>query len=724
MKHLAALIGFLCAILPAAAVQPSARLATRDTVLVVAAGPQAPRLVSLSSPGAAAWQAEAPAALISRVQVNGQWVPLHWRYAGKQAGADHRSVTFVYDNSSPHLRLLWHWQARDGVGPIEHTITIRNLSAAAVELPLQNSWSFNWRVPAAVPLEEMWIEKGAGTPSPEGTHLISISDGYHWEGTSSTYANPPAGAPREMIPWMLVQQRGTRAAGWYTGIEFSGRTHITLERNGDSLQGEAGLNPNPGPYSTRVAAGGSFVTPTIFVGAFTGGSENAGNILRGWVRQVLLNPADLRNPEYPLLVNNSWGSGMAIDETQARQMIADSAALGLEMFHIDAGWFRGVGDWYPSPVKFPHGLAPIAEDAHRHGLKFGIWVDWTQAGTDTEPGAINVHDPRVRDWLTQDMPADWRPEAFKGVTMDLGNPAVQAWAGHELNRMVNDYHLDMLEHDGYLVAQGCDRDDHPHAVCPPSRSSYAPAGHSPFVMGSNSTDVSYFATRAYYTLYRQLREKHPNLLLEVCNDGGRMVDFGSAEHGDYFSITDTYDPLSNRRAFYDASHVLPSPMLECYVEKWKTPQLANFRYMLRSGMMGWLTIMQDTNAWTPEQHAAARQEFQLYKTRLRPFIRTADLYHISPRPDGVHWDGIEYYAPARGQGVIYAFHGSTPAEAEHTFPLRGIAAHAIYRLHFQDHSSPDRTVSGDELLQKGLTVHLPLPDSSELVFLTRTGERK
>ena len=36
-------------------------------------------------------------------------------------------------------------------------------------------------------------------------------------------------------------------------------------------------------------------------------------------------------------------------------------------------------------------------------------------------------------------------------------------------------------------------------------------------------------------------------------------------------------------------------------------KIENFLYMLRSGMMGWLTIMQDTNAWTAEQHDAARR---------------------------------------------------------------------------------------------------------------------
>ena len=94
----------------------------------------------------------------------------------------------------------------------------------------------------------------------------------------------------------------------------------------------------------------------------------------------------------------------------------------------------------------------------------------------------------------------------------------------------------MLEHDGYLVAQGSTRTDHPAA--PPQAGTlriYEDSGY-PWVEGSNSTDVSDYATRAYYAVYERLRARHPHLLLELCNDGGRMVDFGSAAHGDYFSI--------------------------------------------------------------------------------------------------------------------------------------------------------------------------------------------
>ena len=197
-----------------------------------------------------------------------------------------------------------------------------------------------------------------------------------------------------------------------------------------------------------------------------------------------------------------------------------------------------------------------------------------------------------------------------------------------------------------------------------------------------------------------------------------MVDFGSASHGDYFSITDTYDPLSNRRAFYDTSHVLPAAMLESYVEKWPTPRIENFRYMLRSGMMGWLTIMIDTNAWSPEQHAEAKKEIDLYKKELRPLIRDASLYHVSPRPDGVHWDGIEYWDPERQRGVVYAFRGTIEEEKTHSFPLQGLAAVGPLPAQILRSQRSRSDASRDENSRtRGLKVTLPLPNSSELIFI-------
>jgi Melibiase/Glycosyl hydrolase family 36 C-terminal domain len=692
-------------------------LSSAETAIAVEAGEHAPRLTTLTLRGATSWKNRADETLPAQIEVHGVAQPVVWRLDRAASRFEHQLIQLVYVTDSPRLVALWQWRARAGRGPLEHTLSIQNLSRESIWLPLQPSLRFDWKIDPKSALQRFWVEKGADTPSSAGTHLDTVRDGDTWQGSSSTYARPTSDQPREMIPYLLVDEPDGDRHGWYVGIEFSGLTRITLQRNGASLSGEAGLNPAAGPYRTRLSPGGTFATPTIFMGAFAGGPDGAGNILRRWVRAVLNNPVTLRDPRYPLMVNNSWGSGMAVDETLAQRMISESAQLGLEMFHLDAGWFRAVGDWQADPKKFPHGIAEVADYAHRHGLKFGLWIDWTQAGTSREPGALNVDDPTERDWLIADPPVHWKhSEPFKGITIDLGVPAAKAWAARELDRIVSDYHLDMLEHDGYLVAQGSSRSSHPAAAPEPaSLKTYEDSGYL-WVEGSNATDVSDHATRAYYDIYEQLRVHHPQLLLEVCNDGGRMVDFGSAAHGDYFSVTDTYDPLANRRAFYDASHVLPPAMLESYVASWPAPRIENFRYALRSGMLGWFSLMLDTSQWTAQQRTEAQRQFALYKSSLRPLIREADVYHVTQRPDGVNWDGIEYYSPKLRRGVLYAFRGSANDLPAHRFRLAGLKRGGRYRLNFQDNPAANREITGESLMQMGVDVSLALPLSSDLIF--------
>jgi alpha-galactosidase len=697
--------------------QLQGEIATAETAIVVEAGEHAPRLLNLRLHGAAAWKNTREDALPEQAEIRGAALPLIWRLDRSASRFASKDIQIVYVADSPRLKAVWRWRARADSGPIEHSLSIQNLGNEPLWLPLQPSLRFDWAIDPKAGLRRFWIEKGADIPSSEGTHLDELVDRDTWQGTSSTYTIPRPNRPREMIPYLLVEESAGDRRGWYIGLEFSGRTRITLERAGTSLRGEAGLDPSPGPYRTRVPPGGTFEAPTIFIGAFRGGPDGAGNILRRWVREVLNNPRTLADPSYPLLVNNSWGSGMAVDEGLAHRMIEQSAQLGLEMFHLDAGWFRDVGDWQPNLRKFPHGIASVADFAHQHGLKFGLWVGWTQAGTSSEPGALNVHDPTVKDWLIADPPADWKHnEPFKGITIDLGVPAARLWAQRELERIVSDYRLDMLEHDGYLVAQGSSRAD--HAAAPPDPATlrvFEDSGYL-WVDGSNSTDVSYHATRAYYSMYEQLRQRHPNLLLEVCNDGGRMVDFGSAAHGDYFSVTDTYDPLANRRAFFDASYVLPPAMLESYVQDYPAPRLENLRYVLRSGMLGWFSLMLDASQWTAQQREAAQREFAFYKSTLRPLIRTADVYHVADRPDGVHWDGMEYYSPQVRRGVLYAFRGSASDLPTHRFRLTGLDPGRRYQLKFQDNPAANRELTGESLMQMGVDVRLSLPLSSDLIF--------
>jgi hypothetical protein len=159
-------------------------------------------------------------------------------------------------------------------------------------------------------------------------------------------------------------------------------------------------------------------------------------------------------------------------------------------------------------------------------------------------------------------------------------------------------------------------------------------------------------------------------------------------------------------------------MLETYVASWPAPRIENFRYMLRSGMLGWFTLMQGTSEWSPEQRTEARVQFALYKSALRPLLREADVYHVAQRPDGVQWDGIEYYSARLRRGVLYAFRGTAPDQPAHRYRLLGLKPESRYRLKFQDQGAAANLVlTGRMLMREGVEVTLGLPLSSELIFL-------
>src|SRR5207237_6639169 len=125
-------------------------------------------------------------------------------------------------------------------------------------------------------------------------------------------------------------------------------------------------------------------------------------------------------------------SGM--NEENIKQQIDLAAAIGAELFIVDAGWWAIYGDWTPSVERFPHGLAVIADYAHSKGLLFGLYAevegargDWTHC-----------------TWCKEH--PDWFFPNYKNI-LDLTKPEVAAHVESQLCRMIQDYKLDLYRHD-------------------------------------------------------------------------------------------------------------------------------------------------------------------------------------------------------------------------------------------------------------------------------------
>jgi alpha-galactosidase len=95
-----------------------------------------------------------------------------------------------------------------------------------------------------------------------------------------------------------------------------------------------------------------------------------------------------------------------------------------EVFWLDAGWYEGsggvngtwwntVGNWTVDKERFPQGLKPIAEAAHRVGSKFMVWFEPERVYQGT------IMEREHPQWLLRDDSAN--------SLFDLGNAEANEW---------------------------------------------------------------------------------------------------------------------------------------------------------------------------------------------------------------------------------------------------------------------------------------------------------
>src|SRR5262249_20816167 len=153
----------------------------------------------------------------------------------------------------------------------------------------------------------------------------------------------------------------------------------------------------------------------------------------------------------PYVVWDSWAYGTKINEESLRRNAEIAARTGVEMFIVDLGWARQIGDWRDDPVKFPSGLKQLSDYVRGLGMKFGLHVAFAQAAADS---------PVVRDhpdWLATEP-----NQYFGSQSLCLSHKPAQEWVIAELVRIIDEYGLDWILQDGEHIVKQCTRTDHTH----------------------------------------------------------------------------------------------------------------------------------------------------------------------------------------------------------------------------------------------------------------------
>lgn len=130
-----------------------------------------------------------------------------------------------------------------------------------------------------------------------------------------------------------------------------------------------------------------------------------------------------------------------------------SRQVPIEMFQIDDGYQKSVGEWTQSNEKFPKGMKYIADSIHACGYKAGLWLAPFICEKDSR---IYKDHP---DWLLRDdkgkpIPAGLNPGwSGKYYALDIYNPYVRRHVFMTLDTILNVWGYDMVKTD-FLFAAG------------------------------------------------------------------------------------------------------------------------------------------------------------------------------------------------------------------------------------------------------------------------------
>jgi hypothetical protein len=179
-----------------------------------------------------------------------------------------------------------------------------------------------------------------------------------------------------------------------------------------------------------------------------------------------------------------------------------------------------------------------------------------------------------------------------------------------------------------------------------------------------------------------------------------------AERMTFMTTEDNAQAITYRWAFYGNSYVLNPVQLKADIAvDWNSvPSLAWDKYNFRTGLLGAIMVCGSEKALDAQQERVARETWSLYQTRQRAILREGDVYHILPFPDGVNWDGMQFYNTGLKRGSVLLFKPSATAPDSMIIKLKGLNRRVTYTLAFQDRTNENCSITGAQLMNHGIQV--------------------
>jgi alpha-galactosidase len=604
------------------------------------------------------------------------------------------------EDQAAGLRLSLTLAMDDGTGVLSSRVTLTNDGA----VPLTVDWLASGTLPS--PFEEIlhfggrWAHEfsAARTVLKHG-QLVSENR----SGRTSHHAPP----------FMIAGSAGFgEARGEVVGIHlgWSGGHRLIAERLRDGrIQLQAGLLPAAGEIC--LARGEWFEAPVLYAARSEAGLNGLSARLHDFVRRQIV-PDLVTRQARPVHFNTWEATYFDLNEASMMALATEAAAIGIERFVLDDGWFRGrhndragLGDWTPDPVKYPRGLQPLIAHVKQAGMRFGLWVEPEMANADSD--LLRAHP----DWTLGD-PERQQPLGRGQSVLDLTRREVAGAIFSAIDRLLTENEIDYLKWD-------MNRDlTHP-------------------VSAGRAATIA--QTRAVYAMIDGLRARHPGVEIESCASGGGRADYEILKRTTRIWTSDCNDPVDRQAIQRAASIFFPPEIMGAHVgpaESHTTARVTSLALRAFTAMGGHFGVEADIRTMPAEDRAALSGTIALHKS-LRAHLHGARLIRLEHLDAGC-------LAVMQGDGSVWlvtAAQVETPPFALMA-PLRlaGLDAADTYRVQLLNPPPHPRAsmkrrtplIRGEAIHARGLALmkaglHLPPLRAGEIAALkverlTRTTE--